>query len=168
VDAGGAAHFLQCVSRNCPRRPGGSAGIYANPDSALDTRRVKKATEDPYIIRTYGEFAIELQGADAAARETARQLQQDWEKGDALTPQDRGELMVKVSGVKALSTKVALDITSRIFEVIGSRGTHPKYGFDRFWRNVRTHSLHDPVAYKIADVGNHALNGSYPVPGFTS
>jgi alkylation response protein AidB-like acyl-CoA dehydrogenase len=129
---------------------------------------VKKATEDPYIIRTYGEFAIELQGADAAARETARQLQQDWEKGDALTPKDRGELMVKVSGVKALSTKVALDITSRIFEVIGSRGTHPKYGFDRFWRNVRTHSLHDPVAYKIADVGNHALNGSYPVPGFTS
>lgn len=129
---------------------------------------IKKATEDPYIIRTYGEFAIELQGADAAAREAARLLQQVWEKGDALTPKDRGELMVKVSGVKALSTKVALDITSRIFEVIGSRGTHPKYGFDRFWRNVRTHSLHDPVAYKIVEVGNHALNGRYPVPGFTS
>ncbi len=129
---------------------------------------VKKATEDPYIIRTYGEFAIELQGADAASREAARLLQQAWEKGDALTPKDRGELMVKVAGVKALSTKVALDITSRIFEVIGSRGTHPKYGFDRFWRNVRTHSLHDPVAYKIAEVGNHALNGIYPVPSFTS
>ena len=95
-------------------------------------------------------------------------MQEAWEKGDALTPKDRGELMVKVSGVKALSTKVALDITSRIFEVIGSRGTHPNYGFDRFWRNVRTHSLHDPVAYKIVEVGIHALNGRYPVPGFTS
>lgn len=129
---------------------------------------VKKATEDPYIVRAYGQFAIDLQGADAAARETARHLQLAWEKGDTLTPTDRGELMVKVSGVKALSTKVALDITSGIFEVIGSRGTHPKYGFDRFWRNVRTHSLHDPVAYKIFDVGNHALNGIYPVPSFTS
>jgi len=129
---------------------------------------VEKATKDPYIIRTYGEFTIDLQGADAAARETARLLQEAWEKGDAVTPEERGELMVKVSGVKALSTKVALDITSRIFEVIGSRGTHPKYGFDRFWRNVRTHSLHDPVAYKIADVGNYVLNGHYPVPGFTS
>jgi len=129
---------------------------------------IEKVTEDPYIIRTYGEFAIELQGADAAAREAARLLQQTWERGDALDPKDRGELMVKVSGVKALSTKVALDITSRIFEVIGARGTHPKYGFDRFWRNVRTHSLHDPVAYKIVDVGNHALNGRYPVPSFTS
>ena len=129
---------------------------------------IEKATEDPYIVRTYGEFAIALQGADAAAREAARLLQQAWDQGDALTPEERGELMVKVSGVKALSTNVALDITSRIFEVIGSRGTHPKYGFDRFWRNVRTHTLHDPVAYKIVDVGNHALNGRYPVPSFTS
>jgi alkylation response protein AidB-like acyl-CoA dehydrogenase len=129
---------------------------------------VKKATDDPYTVRTYGEFAIALQGADAAAREAARLLQQVWEKGDALTPQDRGELMVKVAGVKALSTQVALDLTSRIFEVIGSRGTHPRYGFDRFWRNVRTHTLHDPVAYKIAEVGNYTLNGRYPVPGFTS
>jgi alkylation response protein AidB-like acyl-CoA dehydrogenase len=129
---------------------------------------VKKASDDPYIVRTYGEFAIALQGADAAAREAARLLQQVWEKGDALTPQDRGELMVKVAGVKALSTQVALDITSRIFEVIGSRGTHPRYGFDRFWRNVRTHSLHDPLAYKIAEVGNHTLNGIHPLPSFTS
>ncbi|HXF07427.1 MAG TPA: acyl-CoA dehydrogenase family protein [Candidatus Acidoferrales bacterium] len=129
---------------------------------------VKKATDDPYIVRTYGEFAIALQGADAAAREAGRLLQQAWEKGDALTPQDRGELMVKVAGVKALSTQVALDVTSRIFEVIGSRGTHPRYGFDRFWRNVRTHSLHDPLAYKIVEVGHHALNGRYPIPGFTS
>lgn len=129
---------------------------------------VKKATDDPYVVRTYGEFAIALQGADAAAREAGRLLQQIWEKGDALTPQERGELMVKVAGVKALSTQVALDVTSRIFEVIGSRGTHPRFGFDRFWRNVRTHSLHDPLAYKIVEVGNHALNGRYPVPGFTS
>jgi alkylation response protein AidB-like acyl-CoA dehydrogenase len=129
---------------------------------------VTKATDDPYTIRTYGEFAIELQGADAAAREAARLLQQIWDKGNAVTPEERGELMVKVSGVKALSTKVALDITSRIFEVTGSRATHPRYGFDRFWRNIRTHTLHDPVSYKIADVGNHTLNGRYPVPGFTS
>lgn len=129
---------------------------------------VTNATQDPYILRTYGEFAIALQGADAAAREAARLLQQTWEKGDALTAAERGELMVKVSGVKALSTKVALNITSGIFEAIGARGTHPRYGFDRFWRNVRTHTLHDPVTYKISDVGNHALNGRYPVPGFTS
>jgi alkylation response protein AidB-like acyl-CoA dehydrogenase len=129
---------------------------------------VQHATEDPYILRAYGEFTIALQGADAAAREAAHLLQRIWEKGTELTPEDRGELMVKISGVKALATNAALDINSRIFEVIGARGTHPKYGFDRFWRNVRTHTLHDPVSYKIADVGKHTLNGHYPTPGFTS
>lgn len=129
---------------------------------------IAKATEDPYIIGAYGKFAIALQGADAAAREAARLLQQAWDKGDAVSPAERGELMVKVSGVKALATQVALDITSGIFEVIGARGTHPKYGFDRFWRDVRTHTLHDPVSFKISDVGNYVLNGHYPVPGFTS
>ncbi|MBS4102752.1 acyl-CoA dehydrogenase family protein [Tsukamurella paurometabola] len=129
---------------------------------------VQQATEDPYTIRSYGEFTIALQGADAAAREAARLLQTVWDKGDALTPEDRGELMVKVSGVKALATNAALSVNSGIFEVIGARGTNPKYGYDRFWRNVRTHTLHDPVAYKIADVGKHTLNGQYPIPGFTS
>nr|AAV49167.1 DszC [Rhodococcus sp. SDUZAWQ] len=129
---------------------------------------IQQATEDPYTIRSYGEFTIALQGADAAAREAAHLLQTVWDKGDALTPEDRGELMVKVSGVKALATNAALNISSGVFEVIGARGTHPRYGFDRFWRNVRTHSLHDPVSYKIADVGKHTLNGQYPIPGFTS
>ncbi|MEC9323042.1 MAG: acyl-CoA dehydrogenase family protein, partial [Actinomycetota bacterium] len=121
-----------------------------------------------YVVRAFGEMGIAYQGADAAARDSARLLQTVWDKGQQLTAEDRGELMVRVSGVKALSSQAALDITSRIFEVIGARGTHPQYGFDRFWRNIRTHTLHDPVSYKIAEVGNYILNGRYPVPGFTS
>jgi alkylation response protein AidB-like acyl-CoA dehydrogenase len=129
---------------------------------------VTEATQDPYVVRTFGELAIALQGADAAARDAAHSVQRVWEKGAALTPADRASLMVQVSGVKVLATEAGLSIGSRIFEVIGARGTHPRFGLDRFWRNIRTHSLHDPVSYKIADVGQHFLNGRDPVPGFTS
>ncbi|MDV3245719.1 acyl-CoA dehydrogenase family protein [Mycobacterium avium subsp. hominissuis] len=154
----GIAHGALQAARHYTRtqaRPWPSAGV-------------EHAVDDPYVIRAYGEFAIELQGADAAAREAARLLQEVWDKGDALTPQDRGELAARVAGVKALATRVGLDVSSRIFEVIGARGTHPKYGFDRFWRNIRTHTLHDPVAYKIAEVGNYVLNDRYPLPGLYS
>lgn len=41
--------------------------------------------------------------------------------------------------------------------MLGSRATGRKYGFDRFWRDVRTHSVHDPVAYKRREVGRWAL-----------
>ncbi|AFR51588.1 acyl-CoA dehydrogenase family protein [Gordonia hongkongensis] len=116
---------------------------------------VSEATQDPYVVRTFGELAIKLQGADAAARDASHAVQRIWEKGDALAPADRASLMVQVSGVKVLATEAGLSIGSRIFEVIGARGTHPRLGLDRFWRNIRTHSLHDPVAYKIADVGQY-------------
>ena len=33
---------------------------------------------------------------------------------------------------------------------------------DRFWRNIRTHTLHDPIEYKIRDLGNWALNDQLP------
>ena len=44
----------------------------------------------------------------------------------------------------------------------GSAGHAAKHGFDRFWRNVRTHTLHDPVAYKRREIGDHYLNGTLP------
>ena len=40
---------------------------------------------------------------------------------------------------------------------MGARATTAKYGFDRYWRNLRTFTLHDPVDYKIQEIGNWAL-----------
>lgn len=129
---------------------------------------VQRVADDPYVIARYGEFAVQLQAANAAARDAARALQQAFGQGDAITAHTRGELMVQVSGVKVLATRAALDVTAGVFEVMGARSSHARYGFDRFWRNVRTHTLHDPVSYKLRDVGVHTLTGAYPAPGFTS
>lgn len=45
---------------------------------------------------------------------------------------------------------------------MGARSIAHKAGFDHFWRNVRTHSLHDPVAHKRAEVGRFVLSGELP------
>ena len=44
----------------------------------------------------------------------------------------------------------------------GRRATTAAYGFDRHWRNLRTHTVHDPVAYKAREVGDWALNRRGP------
>ena len=44
----------------------------------------------------------------------------------------------------------------------GARATSSAYGFDRHWRNVRTHTVHDPVAYKAREVGDWVLNRRAP------
>lgn len=67
-----------------------------------------------------------------------------------------------MTALKIVTTDTALDVTSKIFEVTGARATSNRYGFDRFWRNVRTHTLHDPVAYKRRELGDYYLNHRFP------
>ncbi|HYY88844.1 MAG TPA: acyl-CoA dehydrogenase family protein, partial [Chloroflexota bacterium] len=85
-----------------------------------------------------------------------------------LTPEARGICAVTVSTAKLAAGRVALDVTSRMFEVMGARATMEQHRFDRFWRNVRTQTLHDPLDYKAREVGDWALNGRLPTPTFYS
>ncbi|UBF27248.1 acyl-CoA dehydrogenase family protein [Kovacikia minuta CCNUW1] len=127
------------------------------------TSGVEQASKDPYIMHHYGEFWIQLKAAIALADQAAQQLQAAWEKGDALTFAERGEVAIAISVAKAFAARAGLDITNRIFEVMGARATAAKYGFDRYWRDLRTFTLHDPVDYKIRDVGNWVLNQEVPM-----
>ena len=82
----------------------------------------------------------------------------------AITDQRRGELATLVASAKVVTTDTGLTVTSGIFEMLGARATGKKYGFDRFWRDIRTHSLHDPVAYKRREVGRYHVLGEIPEP----
>ncbi len=124
--------------------------------------REEKATDDPYMIRQYGELYIQLKAAGALAQEAAVALQTAWNKGSTLTEDERSECGIKIAIAKVSAESTALEVTSRIFDVMGARAASAKYQFDRFWRNVRTLSLHDPVEYKLRDIGNWALNDKPP------
>jgi alkylation response protein AidB-like acyl-CoA dehydrogenase len=47
---------------------------------------------------------------------------------------------------------------------MGARATASRYGFDRYWRDLRTFSLHDPVDYKLKSIGQWVLSGEAPTP----
>lgn len=127
------------------------------------TSGVDSATADPYILLHYGELWTELQAAIALADGAAAKVQKAWEKDINLTVQERGEAAIAIFAAKAFATKVGLNITNRIFEVMGTRSTASKYGFDRYWRDLRTFTLHDPVDYKLRDIGNWVLNNELPI-----
>lgn len=125
---------------------------------------VDKASKDPFILHRYGELWTELQAAIVLAERAAQQIDAGWQKKDELTFEARGEIGIVVSAAKAFAAKAGLDITTRIFEVTGARATAERYGFDRYWRDLRTFTLHDPVDYKLRDVGNWLLNDIFPTP----
>ncbi|MFF8369663.1 acyl-CoA dehydrogenase family protein [Streptomyces lydicus] len=128
----------------------------------------ERAVDEPYVLDTYGDLTAKLWAAEALADRVSAEGQRLHEDPDAVTEQDRGEFEVRVAAVKARATDVALEVTNRIFEVTGARSTAAAEGLDRFWRNVRTHTLHDPVAYKRREVGRFRLTGDLPEPTWYS
>ena len=84
-------------------------------------------------------------------------FQQLWDKGNEITPEERKKLDRATNIAKVVTTKVGLDVTSRIFEVLSSRATANRYGFDRYWRNLRTMTLHVPVDVAIQELGKNIL-----------
>jgi len=128
----------------------------------------RNATEDPYILANYGSFFVNLQAAQALTEIAGESLQRAWESEDAITENQRGKCALDVAASKVMTNNVGLDITSQMFEVMGARAAAGPARIDRFWRNLRTHTLHDPVDYKIRELGDWALNHQLPKPSFYS
>lgn len=104
--------------------------------------------------------------ADRAAQEidTLYEHSGSAEERNKVTATARGETAEWVASAKVTATDTGLRVSSGIFEVTGSKSTQSKFGLDRFWRDIRTHSLHDPVAYKNRELGRYQLLGEIPEP----
>jgi len=125
---------------------------------------VAASVDDPFVQHRYGEFWLQVRPAEALADSAALKLQQALDRGAALTAADRGEVAIAVAEAKVLSHRAAIEVSSQLFELTGARSTSARYGLDRFWRNARVHTLHDPVDYKLRDLGRHLLTGAWPEP----
>ncbi|MFZ6713062.1 acyl-CoA dehydrogenase family protein [Undibacterium sp. TC9W] len=125
---------------------------------------VDKATDDPYIQHRYGELWLLLRPAVALADQAAVSLEKAFRQGPLVTAETRGELAIAVAEAKCLAHRAGIEVSSQMFELTGARSTSARYGYDRFWRNVRVHTLHDPIDYKLRDLGRYVLNGSLPEP----
>ncbi|WP_188563975.1 acyl-CoA dehydrogenase family protein [Undibacterium terreum] len=125
---------------------------------------VDKASTDPFIQHRYGELWLLLRPATVLADHAAGELEKAFRKGALVTARDRGELAIAVAEAKCLAHRAGIEVSSQMFELTGASSTSARYGFDRFWRNVRVHTLHDPIDYKLRDLGRYVLEGTLPEP----
>jgi len=125
---------------------------------------VNEATADPFVQHRYGELWLKLRPATLLADHAAQLLDAAYARGAALSTRERGEVAVAGAEAKVLAHRAAIDIGNEMFELTGARSTSARFGFDRYWRNARVHTLHDPVDYKLRDLGRYALDGRLPDP----
>lgn len=126
---------------------------------------VGHATDDPYVQHRYGQLWLLLRPAVVLADLAALKLDDGLRQGRSISVQERGEIAVAVAEAKVLAHHASVEIGSQLFELTGARSTSSKLGLDRYWRNARVHTLHDPVDYKLRDLGRYALDGRLPEAG---
>ena len=136
-----AAEFVRTRSR-----PWGEAGV--------DT-----AAEDPLTIQRFGDLGIRLRAAEALLEEAGAAI--DAARAD-LTDESAGAASIAVAAAKAFADGTAIELTNALFEVSGARSSLDSANLHRHWRNARTHTLHDPVRWKVHHVGRYTLNGTLP------
>ena len=125
---------------------------------------VEDAIDDPFVQHRFGQFRLLVRPAQVLADAAAGALDAAWRRGAELTAAQRGDVALAVAEAKVLAHRAAIEIGSQLFELTGARSTSGRHGLDRYWRNARVHTLHDPVDYKLRDLGRHALDGRLPEP----
>jgi SfnB family sulfur acquisition oxidoreductase len=121
---------------------------------------VERASDDPYIIADVGRLYIELHAAHEVLLEAGRTL--DTIAAGRVDGEASARASVAVAEAKVLTTRIALEASEKLFELAGSSATRAAHNLDRHWRNARTHTLHDPVRWKLHLIGNYHLNHAFP------
>ncbi|MET8945763.1 acyl-CoA dehydrogenase family protein [Streptomyces sp. NPDC004542] len=129
-----------------PLRPGWPAG----------------SPQDPHVLAAYGELTVLARSASALAEQALEAVHGALARGDDLTYDEYAETSVLVTMAESAASRAVQESTTRVFDILGARSASSRLGFDRFWRNARTHTLYEPVAHRLRDVGDYFLNGAHP------
>ncbi|MEU1733059.1 SfnB family sulfur acquisition oxidoreductase [Streptosporangium sp. NPDC020145] len=122
----------------------------------------ESAADDPLLIQRFGELGVQLRAAEALLATAARTVDAAGTPGAGLTEESAAEASIAVAAAKAFAASAAVDIGGALFELAGTRSALDGLNLHRFWRDARTHTLHDPARWKVQHIGRYLLNGTLP------
>ena len=121
--------------------------------------QVERAADDPLVVQAFGQMEVGIRAAEALLAEAGRAV----DRAEArLTAESAAEASLAVAAARASSTEVSVEVGSRVFEVCGTRSALDSLNLHRHWRNARTHTLHDPAAWKVQHLGRFVVDGTLP------
>ena len=128
----------------------------------------ERPTDDPLPQRQLGELASTAYVARAAVLDAAEAIATAQNSGASNpdgTPDAElaAEAQLKVAKVKVHLDAIAPEAATRLLELGGASAASRQKNLDRHWRNIRTITLHNPVAYKAQLIGKNLLHGT-PLP----
>ena len=125
----------------------------------------ERPTDDPLLQRVLGELESTAYIARAAVLDAADAIAEAHASMRDGVPDAKlaTEAQLKAAKVKVHLDGVAPEAATRLLELGGASASSRARNLDRHWRNIRTITLHNPVAYKARVIGQNLLHGT-PVP----
>ncbi|MFF7111104.1 acyl-CoA dehydrogenase family protein [Streptomyces albogriseolus] len=120
------------------------------------------APDDPQVLTAYGELTVLARSASALCDQALDAVRRGLGRGEELTYDEYADVSALVSMAETAAARAAHESATRALDIVGPRSASARLGFDRFWRNARTHTLYEPVAHRLRDVGDYFLNGAHP------
>ncbi|MFB2553756.1 acyl-CoA dehydrogenase family protein [Ensifer soli] len=125
-----------------------------------------RSSQDPQVLQVVGRIRSNAYAAGAIVLQVGRAI----ERAHLARFEDDAEAEEKANAIAELETSQALNIVSDLildastiaFDTLGASATRKPLALDRFWRNARTLSSHNPRIYKDRIVGDYAVNGTPP------
>lgn len=120
---------------------------------------VDHAGEDPLLIQLAGEATVTVWAAQALLAAAGRAIDA---ARSALTEDSAAHASIAVAIAKVAAARAALEASTVLFELGGTRSASNSGNLSRFWRDARTHTLHDPTRWKVQHIGRWTLAGTPP------
>ncbi|MFE7721050.1 SfnB family sulfur acquisition oxidoreductase [Nocardia rhizosphaerihabitans] len=135
---------------------------------------VARAVDDPLVVQRFGELAVSVGAAEAALVVAGAAVDEavrpagagrgsaSAADGAQSAGNDAAQASIAVATAKILADRAANEVSAAIFEVGGTRSAAAAHRLDHYWRNARTHTLHDPVRWKYQHIGRAVLQDRPP------
>ncbi|WP_368861220.1 SfnB family sulfur acquisition oxidoreductase [Frankia sp. AgB32] len=120
---------------------------------------VDRAADDPLLIQQAGELEIDVRAAEALLREAAAAI--DAAELDP-TEDSTARASIATAVAKVAGARAVVRAASDLFELGGTRSAAGAVNLNRYWRDGRTHTLHDPSRWKVQHIGRWLLTDTLP------
>ena len=116
--------------------------------------------QDPLLLEKVGEIAAAAYVIEQAVLKAAHAQDRalDSTQNGVTDYHLSHQASLEAALVKIAIEPLALKAAAELFDVTGASSTSQKYHLDRYWRNIRTLSSHNPSSFKAAHIGHHLVN----------
>lgn len=125
-----------------------------------------RSSQDPQVLQVVGRIRGNAYSAGAITLQVARAIERAYRAHFAsdADAEQRANAIAELETSQAVTvvTSLILEASTLLFDTLGASAAKKPAALDRFWRNARTLSSHNPRIYKERIVGDFAVNGTPP------